>query len=541
LIHRRKFLTLAATLGPAWACRRAAVSLPAPPPTPAPPTEGPPLHPDALARFVDPLPIPRTLAPQGTRPDPHDPSRQLPFYKVPMSEVLTQVHRDVPPTRFWGYGGSFPGPTIETRVGQGILVEWVNQLPTRHFLPIDHTLCGAGRDRPDVRAVVHVHGAKASPENDGYPEDWTTPGHSSLFHYPNQQGAATLWYHDHAMGIERLNQYAGLLGLYLLRDPTDEALALPAGRYELPLILCDRGFGQDGQLRYSTSGSPDAPWVSEIYCDAHLVNGKLFPYLDLEPRRYRFRVLNASNSRFYDLSLSSGATFHQIGTDQGLLTAPVPLRKVTLGPAERADLLVDFGEAAGQKILLKSQSFELMQFRVGTARAGRSARLPSKLRPVPKLQESSAVKTRLLTLDEYHDPKTQRMLMLLNAKRWHEPVTEKPELDSIEIWKLMNLTEDSHPIHLHLVRFQILDRQLFDADEYKTSGKLLLERQPMPPAPNEAGWKDTVRVDPGTITRIIVKFEGYAGRYVWHCHLLEHAANEMMRPFEVVARQRSGT
>jgi spore coat protein A len=127
------------------------------------------------------------------------------------------------------------------------------------------------------------------------------------------------------------------------------------------------------------------------------------------------------------------------------------------------------------------------------------------------------------------------MLMLLDAKHWHDPVTEKPELDSVELWKLMNLTEDSHPIHLHLVRFQILDRQLFDADGYNTSGKLELVRAPMPPAPNEAGWKDTVRVDPGTITRIIVRFEGYLGRYVWHCHLLEHAANEMMRPFEVVA------
>src|SRR5579863_2642786 len=268
LIRRRKFLALLTTLGPAWACRRAAVAPAAPPPQPATPTEGPPLHPDALARFVDPLPVPRTLAPNGTRPDPRDPTEQVPFYKVAMTEVVGKIHRDVPPTRFWGYGGSFPGPTIEARGGQGIVVEWVNQLPTQHFLPIDHTLCGAGEDRPDVRAVTHVHGAKAPPESDGYPEDWTTAGHSSLFHYPNQQEAATLWYHDHAMGIERLNQYAGLLGVYLLRDAAEEVLDLPRGPYELPLVLCDRLFGQDGQLRYSTSGAPDAPWISEIYCDA---------------------------------------------------------------------------------------------------------------------------------------------------------------------------------------------------------------------------------------------------------------------------------
>jgi spore coat protein A, manganese oxidase len=539
LIRRRKFLALAVASVPAWACRRGVLA-PAPraePPTAAPPpsSDGPPLHPEALARFVDPLPIPRTLAPEGARPDPRDPSQQVPFYRVAVAEVLAKIHRDVPATRFWGYGGSFPGPTIEARTGQGVLVEWVNQLPARHFLPIDHTLCGAGKDRPDVRAVTHVHGAKAPPESDGYPEDWTTPGRSSLFHYPNRQEAATLWYHDHAMGIERLNQYAGLLGVYLIRDGAEEAIDLPRAPYELPLVLCDRLFGQDGQLRYSTSGAPDAPWISEIYCDAHLVNGKLYPYLDVEPRRYRFRVVNASNSRFYDLSLSNGGAFHQIGTDQGLLPAPVALTTLTLAPAERADLLVDFAAARGQKILLKSGSFELMQFRVGAMARARATKLPTRLRPVRKLPESAAVKTRTLTLNEYHDPQTHRMLMLLDAKHWHEPVTEKPELDSVEIWRLMNLTEDSHPIHLHLVRFQILDRQLFDADEYNTSGKLELVRAPMPPAPNEAGWKDTVRVDPGTITRIIVRFEGYAGRYVWHCHLLEHAANEMMRPFEVVA------
>ena len=169
------------------------------------------------------------------------------------------------------------------------------------------------------------------PESDGYPEDWTTPGRSATYLYPNQQDAATLWYHDHAMGIERLNQYAGLLGVYLLRDLADGIFRLPKGDFELPLVLCDRSFGQDGQLRYPTSGAPERPWVSEVYGDAHLVNGKLFPYLDVEPRPYRFRVVNASNSRFYDLALANGATFHQIGTDQGLLAAPVPLTKLDPG------------------------------------------------------------------------------------------------------------------------------------------------------------------------------------------------------------------
>jgi spore coat protein A len=132
------------------------------------------------------------------------------------------------------------------------------------------------------------------------------------------------------------------------------------------------------------------------------------------------------------------------------------------------------------------------------------------------------------------DPKTHTMLMLLDAKRWHEPVTEQPTLGTVEIWKLVNLTEDTHPIHLHLVRFQILDRQAFDVDGYMTFGKMRLLGSPVPPEPSEEGWKDTVQAHPGMITRIIVRFEGYVGRYVWHCHVLEHAANEMMRPFEVV-------
>ncbi|HZL19953.1 MAG TPA: multicopper oxidase, partial [Polyangia bacterium] len=441
---------------------------------------------------------------------------------------------------FWGYGGRFPGPTFEARSGRGILVEWVNGLPARHILPIDHTLCGAGVDRPDVRAVVHVHGARVPAESDGYPESWTTPGQSLVYHYPNHQDATTLWYHDHAMGIERLNQYAGLLGAYLIRDEAEQALDLPRGHYELPLILCDRLFGQDGQLRYTTSGSPESPWVPEIYCDAHLVNGKLFPYLEVEPRRYRLRAINASNSRFYYLSLSNGARFHQIGTDQGLLSSPVELATLTLAPAERADLIVDFSRAAGETILLESQSLELMQFRVGAGPTARAAPLPAKLRVISRLPEKAAVKTRTLTLNEYHDPRKHQMLMLLDGKRWHEPATEKPELDSVEIWQLMNLTEDTHPIHLHLVRFQILGRQPFDADEYRTSGQLFLQGKLVPPAANEAGWKDTVRADPGMITRIIVRFEGYTGRYVWHCHLLEHAANEMMRPFEVVPRPKAG-
>jgi spore coat protein A, manganese oxidase len=493
-----------------------------------------PLNPASLARFVDPLPLPRVLEPDGQRPDPYDAGARIPFYRVTMRAVDVKVHRDLPPTRMWSYGESVPGPTIETRSGRGLLVEWRNELPHRHLFAVDHTLCGAGQDRPDVRAVVHVHGARVPPSSDGYPEDWYTRGHSAVYHYPNRQEAMTLWYHDHAIGIERLNQYAGLFGVFIVRDDVEDALGLPSGPHEVPLVLSDRIFDEKGQLIYPTSGNPEAPWVTEFHGDALLVNGRLFPYLEVEPRRYRFRVINASNSRVYYLSLTGGRRFQQIGCDQGLLSAPVPMDSLTLAPAERADVVVDFSGDAGQRILLKSQSFELLEIRVAARTAEKSAPLPATLRPVVRTPESLSVKTRTLTLDEYMDRKTHTMLMLLNATRWHQPVTEAPLLDSVEIWSFVNLTEDTHPIHLHLVRFQIVDRQPFDVDGYNTTGKMRVMGERMAPHPSEAGWKDTVRADVGAITRIIVRFEGYAGRYLWHCHILEHAANEMMRPFEVV-------
>jgi spore coat protein A len=484
---------------------------------------------------VDPLPIPAVSAPDGLRPDPSEPARSIPYHRIAMRESETRVHRDLPPTRVWTYAGTMPGPTFEVRSGRGLLVEWHNELPARHFLPIDHSLCGADADRPDVRTAVHVHGARVPAESDGYPEHWIAPGGSALHHYPNRQEAATLWYHDHAIGIERLNQYAGLFGMFLVRDDFEEALGLPSGPYEIPLMLFDRLFEATGQLHYPTSGLAAAPWVPEFMGDALLVNGKLYPYLEVEPRWYRFRVVNASNSRFYDLSLSRRLPFHQIGTDQGLLPAPVALERASLAPGERADITVDFAAAAGDHVVLQNQSFQLLQFRVGRDARRASPPLPSRLRAVPAIAEAAATKTRLLTLNEYKDPKTNGMLTLLNAARWREPVTETPALGSVEIWSLVNTTEDTHPIHLHLVRFQILERQAFDADGYGTSGSITLVGKPVPPAPSEAGWKDTVQAYPGFITRIIVRFEGYAGRYVWHCHVLEHAANEMMRPFEVVA------
>ncbi len=450
-----------------------------------------------------------------------------------MGEFYSKVHRDLPPTRLWGYDGSSPGPTIEARQGEATSVEWVNSLPAKHFLPIDYTVMGAERDKPEVRAIVHLHGAKCGPDSDGYPDNWYVPGKSATCHYPNAQDATLLWYHDHTMGINRLNNYAGLLGLYIIRDALEDALNLPSGKYEIPLAICDRSFASDGQLAYPISPISGAPWVDEVAGEFSLINGKLFPFLEVEPRKYRFRVLNGSNGRFYNLSLSSRGQFQQIGSDQGLLAAPVALRNVTIAPGERADLIIDFSQNAGERFVLKNGYFNLMQFRVSPQPVADISQLPAKLRGVPRTPESAAIKTRVLSLGEHHDMYGNATQMLLNGMHWDMPVTEDPVLDTTEIWTLVNVTEDSHPIHLHLVRFQILDRTRIDVARYETSRELKFLGNPLPPDANEAGWKDVVRAHSLMATRIIVRFEGYTGRYVWHCHNLEHEDNEMMRPFEV--------
>ena len=452
-----------------------------------------------------------------------------------MREIEVRLHRDLPPARLWSYGGSSPGPTFETRTGQGLMIDWPNELPAHHFLTIDHSLHGAEADKPEVRGVVHVHGAKAPPESDGYPEDWYVPGKSRTYFYPNQQDAALLWYHDHAMGINRLNIYAGMFGLFLIRDGVEDSLNLPKGAYEIPLVIYDRLLRQDGQLDYPVSGDPAHPWVPEVFGNVMMVNGKAFPYLNVESRLYRFRALNAANGRFFHLSLSNGRKFYQIGCDQGLLPAPVAIESTMLAPGERADFLVDFSGLEGQQVVLMNDSFMLMQFRVSAAKHGAASALPSRLRPVPKMAEQAAVKTRPLGLIENMNMRGESMQMLLNRTPWHMPVTENPALDSVEIWTFINTTEDSHPIHLHMVRFQILDRRNFEPYYYLARGEIRYTGPVVPPDPEEAGWKDTVRAHSKMVTRIIVKFEGWVGRYVWHCHVLEHEDNEMMRPYDVVA------
>lgn len=509
----------------------------------AAPREGLSLSPYSLERWADVLPIPATVAPVGHVADPGNRKVRIPQYRITAREFQAKAHRDLAPTTFWGYEGTSPGPRFEARSGQPLMVEWKNELPARHLLPIDHTLHGAERDKPLVRTVVHLHGGKVPPESDGNPERWIVPGQSESCYYPNRQDAAALFYHDHAMGITRLNAVAGLFGFYFVRDDFEDALKLPGGRFEIPIAIYDRLFKTDGQLDYPVSRDPASPWTSEFNGNAILLNGKLFPFLEVEPAKYRFRVFNTSNAGFYTLSLSKeghslvpgGEAFFMIGSDQGLLAEPVALKSLALTPGERADLILDFSGHAGEELYLKHAASPILQIRVSKQTAQHGSSVPARLRPIRRMAESEAVKTRELTLDHHLDASGRATLMLLNGAHYSMPVTEKPVLNSIEIWTLVNLTDDTHPIHLHLVRFQILDRRRFDFEAYRQTGKLVFTGPPVPPEPHESGWKDTVRADVLMATRIIIKFEGFKGRYVWHCHVLEHEDNEMMRPYEVLA------
>ncbi len=519
----------------------------------------------SLTKFLDPLPIPATMPSSGSR-------QGATFYDIAMTQFAQQLHSELPPTTVWGYNGTFPARTIEARRGKPVLVRWRNELPVEHLFHIDHTLHGAGLANPDVRTVTHLHGGHVPSASDGYPEAWFGVGGEDTYYYPNDQRPTTLWFHDHALGITRLNVYAGLAGFYLLREPREARLKLPKGDYEIPIVLQDRTFQPDGQLWYPDMIEP------EFFGDTSVVNGRVWPYLEVEPRRYRFRFLNGSNSRFYRMRMFesdlagtlstptvAGPDFHQIGTDGGLLETPATRQRLLLAPGERADVVIDFGDAEGQNFVLRNNAPspfkggqgeevddspgdefplpDIMQFRVKQRKGNRAdpSRLPYRLSTIEPIPESAADKVRTLTLVEDED-EFGRLLLLLGVDepglrdglKWEAETTEIPELGTVEIWELLNLTEDVHPIHLHLVMFQLLDRQPLDVDAYLDNGEIITTGPPIQPEPFEEGWHDTVHANPGEITRIIVPFEGFTGNYVWHCHILEHEDHEMMRTFRVI-------
>lgn len=503
-----------------------------------------------LTKFVDPLPIPETLQPVKR-------DKEGAYYEVTMDEFRKKLHRDLPPTRLWGYNGQFPGPTIEVNQGERIRVMWKNNLPSHHLLPIDVSFHGL-EDVPEVRTVVHVHGSETPPDSDGYPEAWYTNGFKEVgsyferkvYEYPNHQRGATLWYHDHAMGITRLNVYAGLAGMYIIRDNNEKKLQLPSGKFEIPLMLMDRTVHRDGSLFYPSQPDdpakdlPNPSIVPFFLGDQIVVNGKIWPYLEVEPRKYRLRIINGANTRSFALYFDSEQPFYQIGSDGGLLAKTVKLKKITLEPAERVDVMIDFSNYKGETITLKNdlgpdadpedETDDVMQFRVNLPLSDDTKHhIPLYPSSIPSLKNNPISTIRYLKLNGTQD-KWGRPLLLLHNNKWMDPVTELPELGATEIWSLINMTNFTHPIHIHLIQFQVLDRRPFDLEHYNKTGEIVFTGDVKPPELNERGWKDTVAVHGSEITRVIMKFAPYTGEYVWHCHILEHEDYDMMRPLTVV-------
>jgi spore coat protein A len=528
-----------------------------------------------LTPYVDSLPVPPVIRATGKPDETID---------IEMGQFQQKVHRDLPPTTLWGYNGSWPGPTIEAQSGQSLNINWVSKLPNVHLLPIDHSIHGAESSLPAVRNVAHLHGACAMPDDDGYPEAWFTAQgehgpHGPKFNprpssYPNCQPSTTLWYHDHCLGITRLNVYAGLAGFYLIRDEAERELNLPQGEFEIPLMLQDRLFHRDGSLYYPkvVNGPKEHPiWIQEFYGDYNCVNGKVSPFLEVEPRKYRFRIVNAANARFYHLRLfisdASGKiqndsfdvpSFQQIGTDGGLLPAPLEIRYLLIGPGERFDIIIDFSSCESKLYSLVNDApapytmggqylaEDVMLFKVTKPLSGKDTSVvPETLVPFEPLIPTYSTRERLLLVSEKERPSDGYVITgLLGNARWHEPITEDPKAGSTEIWSFVNITGDVHPLHVHLVRFQVLNRQTFDVQTYQQTGKLVFTGKPMAPESNERpAHKDTIKSYPGYVTRVVMRFDlphgaqvspGDEFLYVWHCHILEHEDNEMMRPYKVV-------
>jgi spore coat protein A len=476
-----------------------------------------------------------------------------------------------------------------------------------------------------VAISTHVHGGEQPSAFDGGPEQWwtwnglngtdyrtfeaTTPG-SAVYYYPNEQNATTLWYHDHALGITRINVLSGLAGFYLLRDPadpTEQVLANWTGTpYEVPLAIQDRTFWavtdptgnnayKPGDFWFPTVGlNPTIHpyWMPEFFGNTIMVNGRVWPNMNVEPGTYRFRLLDGSNARFYTLSFSNKMGFTQIGTDGGYLKSAVPLTQLTIAPGERADILVDFSALpVGTKVILMNTAKapfpkgtpadpqttgQIIQFTVVPATATTPAFpvLPATLNPTlagatfPTIPAAGALR-KVHTLQEVMGPGGP-VEILLDGQKWGAPTSELPAKGSVEEWVIVNPTADTHPIHLHLVQFQLVSRQAFQVSKYQKDwlalqGNVMLplmqptvQLDPIPylqgkvvgPTPNEMGWKDTIQMNPGEVTTIRVRFARQDGTgtapnyfsfnpsdgpgYVWHCHIIDHEDNEMMRRYFVV-------
>lgn len=611
-----------------------------------------------LTPFVDALPIPGRATPARTTNGYCVPvlpdlcfSGPLEVYDMPMLRITNhQFHSSLPPMEVWGYAGQYPGPTIEAKVGEPLLVNWINSLTNNegkypYWLRADTNLfhggAASGVSGQAIRTVVHLHGAAVLPRYDGYPTNWFLPGESDQYFYGNVDFNAdgqTLWYHDHAIGVTANNVYAGLAGFYLVRaEGYDERMGirLPSGPHEIPLVFQDRDFAvttwsENGVIRSETNlYNAGLPWHHYA-----VVNGKVTPYLEVEPRPYRFRILNGTNFRALALRMAmtqvdgsafptnvvppSAPTFQVIGNEDGYLRSPAThVQRIATMPGERVDVVVDFSSFAGSLYtnITIQNAFgaggnnadvvgapfitNLMQFRVSLPLSTNGTPVVT----IPQVLATNWVTTEsLVSLAMTNRPVTLDLLdptgtvpfqgppfnlatpaypfALINMRGFHEPITEFPQAGDIEVWEIVNLSKEAHPFHVHLLDFRVVNRQRFASDRTTLTtpwggdpnvppvmvGKYIIDRlagtlQPLtaylsinpndliPPQPFETGPKDVVRAAPFAVTRIVMQWPTNAmfyntpsarsgdpsthGRFIYHCHILDHEDNDMMRPLQL--------
>ncbi len=545
------------------------------------------LDPTTLTKWTDPMPFAAgTYTPVGK-------IGNVPYYEITASQAPHQFSSQLPPAPVWGYDGQFPGKTMVVRKDQKIKVKWINNLPANPLFPVDHTIDGTyyvnnGTPTPDNRMTVHVHGAHVQSDSDGGPMTWFTPNwavtgpdwSTQIYTYSNKQPGATLWYHDHAMGITRLNAYAGLAGFWIVKDPLEDRLNLPKGNYDAICAIQDKFFWDNGTVFYPTDTpagtTAPAPSVQpEMFGNTIVVNGVIWPYAPVEPRKYRFRFLDGSDSRSYNMFFDPNATFHPkmyvIGTEQGLIEKPVLINQsqgLLMMPGMRWDTVLDFtGATPGTNITLMNNAVapfgiapdatppdpnttaQLIQFRVVQPQGPDTSRLPARLTSINWIPKSATVLTRDLDLIQNTDGYGRNLMQLGPNKvgidpntgmaynvglNMTDPVTEMPKLKTVEQWRWINPTPDAHPMHTHDVAFQILDRTPIDMAAFNFDNSVVPIGPAVKARPEERGWKDTATVDPQSVTRIIMRWDDYTGMYVWHCHILSHEDNDMMRPIMVM-------
>jgi spore coat protein A, manganese oxidase len=466
------------------------------------------------SRIPAPFQVPLAIPPVA-RPVRRDAGND--YYEMTMKRAFLPILPGFPRTEIFGYDGITPGPSILGVLGRSVVVRCINRLPRTS--PLGHLNATS----------VHLHGMASTPPHDGWADDLTEPGQYKDYVWPNNQGQRLLWYHDHVVHHTALNTYMGLAGFYAPdpHDPEGFESELPRGRYSVPLMLQDKIFSKDGQFVFDDGGE------KSLSGDVILVNGGPWPVLPVERRKYALGVLNASNSRGFNLALSSGEAFTCTCQDAGLGVAPVEVESFRIGPGERYGLVVDFEQhRIGDQIVLQNRELknnedfpstsQVMRFDVvSDATTTANNKVPDILVPARRdpdhphdpmpLQESEAVRTRDFRFERDNG------LWTINGMTWEDGrIRANPGLDDVEIWRFINNSGGwNHPIHVHLVDFKILDR----------NGQ--------PPFPYEVGRKDTVYLGEGETIRVIAKFGPQQGKYMMHCHNTVHEDHDMMIAFQV--------